>query len=166
MYTETRHFSRFVSRYGREYPGTQRTAAVLLIKVPHLHLMSKHMHFRNQHISALALTCIFSRQLSWSYQRIDARLILTHRHQDVVLFQLVQVCHAQLISLEAGQLQGAGQKPDLSIHMCITRVKENNWNHQIYNQPERTECWIYGKYKTHAFYKAGLLQPIEIRFDL
>jgi len=44
MYTETRHFSGFVSRYGREYPGTQRTATVLLIKVPHLHLMNRHTH--------------------------------------------------------------------------------------------------------------------------
>ncbi len=166
MYTETRHFSRLVSRYGREYPGTQRTAAVLLIKVPHLHLMSKpctleintYLHLHWHASSADSCRDLTRGLMPGSSGPTDTRRLCC--------FSWYRCVHAQLISLEAGQLQGAGQKTDLSIHMCITRVKENNWNHQIYNQPERTECWIHGKYKTHAFYKAGLLQPIEIRFDL
>lgn len=41
VYTETGHFCRFVSRNGWKYPSAQRTAAVSLIRVPHLYLMYK-----------------------------------------------------------------------------------------------------------------------------
>lgn len=43
--------------------------------------------------------------------------ILSYRHKDAVLLQLKQVCHSQLVGLEKCELQRAGQKPDLSVHM-------------------------------------------------
>lgn len=52
-----------------------------------------------------------------TYQRIYSMLILPHWNQDAVLLQLVEVCYPQLVGLKWSQLQGTGQKPDLSIHM-------------------------------------------------
>lgn len=59
-----------------------------------------------------------SRYLPRTHQGVDALFILTNRCQDVVLLQLVQVRHPQFVGLEAGKLEGAGQEPDLTFHMC------------------------------------------------
>lgn len=43
-----------------------------------------------------------------TYQRIYSMLILSHRNQDAVLLQLVEVRHPQLVGLKWTQLQGTG----------------------------------------------------------
>lgn len=42
MYTETRHFSRFVARNCGENPSAQRISTVPLVKVPHLYLKNEY----------------------------------------------------------------------------------------------------------------------------
>lgn len=50
-------------------------------------------------------------------QRVYSVFVLPDCDKDTVLLQLVEVSYPQLVGLKRCQLQGAGQKPDLSLHM-------------------------------------------------
>lgn len=92
VYTETGHFCRFVSRNGWKYPSAQRTAAVSLIRVPHLYLIYKQVNINRQNIDMyvhqslnLRVNEIFlqspafpPRHKSRIYQWVNAMFVLTH----------------------------------------------------------------------------------------